>query len=143
MKKNVELEKDVHDAIKWEPLLSAAGTGINAKFSKQLKKLVFITSLAAIGLFFNGCMAGYVATEPSYVEYSRPQHSNNIDVWIDGDWAWNRQTNVYVQRAGYWEKPRQNQVFVAGHWNTTPHGRSWAKGGWQRQHHQVNNRGKK
>jgi hypothetical protein len=132
MKKNEDLQKAVQCTIKGRPILNAAGNGVNTKFSKQLKKLVYITSLAAMGLFFNGCMAGFVTTEPSYVEYSRPPRPNNLSIWIDGDWGWNSQTHVYVQKAGYWERPRQNQTFVSGHWQTTPRGRTWAKGHWQK-----------
>ncbi|MGD0343215.1 MAG: hypothetical protein ABSA76_16055, partial [Bacteroidales bacterium] len=120
-------------AIKREPLLNTAGTGVNAKFSRHLKKFVYMTSLAGIGLFFNGCMAGYIASEPTYVEVSRPPRPSNLHIWIDGDWAWNYQTHVYVQKAGYWERPRQSQTYVSGHWQTTPRGKSWAKGHWQRQ----------
>jgi hypothetical protein len=133
MKKNEDSKKEVQNAIRREPLLNAAGTCAKSKFSRHLKKFVYISGLAALGLFFNGCYVGYVATEPSYVEYSRPPRPNNLSIWIDGDWGWNNQTHVYVQRAGYWEKPRQNQTFVAGHWSTTPRGRTWAKGHWQRQ----------
>ena len=132
MKKNEDLQKDINNAIKREPLLNTKGNNANTRFSKNLKKIVYISSLAAIGLFFNGCVGGYVATEPTYVEYSRPPQPSNLHIWIDGDWAWNNQTHVYVQRAGYWEKPRQGQNFVAGHWNTTPRGRNWTKGHWQR-----------
>jgi hypothetical protein len=133
MKKNENSKKEVQNVFRREPLLNATGNNANAKFSRHLRKFAYISSLAAIGLFFNGCMAGYVASEPTYVEYSRPPRPNNLSIWIDGDWGWNNQTHLYVQKAGYWDKPRQGQRFVAGHWNTTPRGRTWAKGRWQRQ----------
>ena len=107
-----DLKKDVLNGIKREPLLNTAGRDVNAKFSKHLRNFVYISSLAAIGLLFNGCFGGYVATEPSYVEYSRPPRPNDLSIWIDGDWGWNNQTHVYVQKAGYWDKPRQGQTFV-------------------------------
>jgi hypothetical protein len=139
MKKNEDLKKDVQNVIKREPLLNTAGQDVNSKFSKHLKNFVYISSFAAIGLLFNGCFGGYVATEPSYVEYSRPPRPNDLSIWIDGDWGWNNQTHLYVQKAGYWDKPRQGQTFVSGSWKTTPRGRSWAKGHWQKQSRKVNN----
>ena len=92
------------------------------KNTKVFKKLVYLTSLAGIVLFLNSCAAGYVATEPTYVEYSRPQRPSDLHVWIDGDWVFNRSTRVYVQKNGYWEQPRQNQTYVSGQWQTTPKG---------------------
>jgi len=108
------------------------------KNAEMFKKFVYITSLAGIGLFFNGCMAGYVATEPTYSEYSRPQRPSDLHVWIDGDWVFNRQTQVYVQRNGYWMQPQQNRVYVSGHWQTTPRGKYWSKGRWQKNSRQEN-----
>ena len=140
MKKNEDLQKDVHDAFKRETLSDAGKTGLNSKVGKGFKKFIYITSLAAIGISFNGCLAGYIATEPTYVEVSRPPQPSNLHIWIDGDWAWNSQSHVYVQRAGYWEKPRQSQTFVSGHWQASPKGKYWVSGRWQRQNSRGNNR---
>jgi hypothetical protein len=133
MGENEELLKDVQVAIRREPLLNAAETGVYAKVGRHMKKFVYLTSLAGIGLFFNGCIAGYIASEPVYVEYSRPPRPSNLHIWIDGDWAWNSQSHVYVQKTGYWKRPYQGRTYMSGHWQTTPRGKSWAKGHWQRQ----------
>ena len=133
MKKNRDLEKDVQYTIKSELSSKLPETGLIARAGSHIKKIIYITSLAGIGLFINSCVAGYVDTEPAYVEYSRPPRPSEFHVWINGDYAWNNQTHVYVQRAGYWEKPRQNQTYVSGHWQTTARGKSWANGHWQRQ----------
>jgi hypothetical protein len=144
MKKNGGLEKDIQEVIKSEPLLNAADSDVNVKVGGYLKKIICLTGLACllgIGLFFNGCMAGYVATEPSYMQYDRPPQPSNLYVWIDGDWAWNNQSHVYVQKNGYWTKPRQNQTYVSGHWQASPKGKSWVRGHWQKQNSRDNNRG--
>jgi hypothetical protein len=133
MRKNENLTKGVHKVIIREPSLNTVEAGVNTKFGNHLKKFIYICSLAGMGLFLNSCIAGYVATEPAYVEYSRPPRASNLQIWIDGDWGWNNQTHVYVQKAGYWENPRQGQTFVSGHWQATPRGKSWSNGHWQRQ----------
>jgi hypothetical protein len=98
-----------------------------------MKKIIYLISLAIVALFLDSCFAGYVASEPTYVEYSRPERPSSQHIWIDGDWGWNNSTHVYVQKAGYWDRPRQGQSFVSGHWQTTPKGKSWSKGHWQKQ----------
>jgi hypothetical protein len=138
MKKNEDLRKDVQNAIRREPLLNAAETGIKMKVGKHLRNFIYITSLVGIGLCLNSCMAGYVASEPSYVDYARPQRPNDVSIWIDGSWGWNRQSNAYVQNAGYWERPRQGQSYVSGRWESTPKGKHWTKGYWQKQNRQNN-----
>lgn len=110
------------------------------KNTQVLKKLIFLSSLAGIGLFFNGCTAGYVATEPSYVEYSRPQRPSDLHIWIDGDWVFNNQTHAYVQRNGYWERPAQGRTYISGQWQSTPRGKYWSKGHWQKNGHEGNRR---
>ncbi len=84
-------------------------------------------------------MGGYIASEPSYTDYARPRQPSATHIWIEGDWGWNSQSNVYVQKAGYWDRPRQGQTYMAGHWQTTHRGKSWAKGHWQRQNRQDDN----
>lgn len=143
MVKNKSLQKDVQDAIKWEPLLNAAETGASSKVGKHLKKFVYLASLAGMGLFLNSCVAGYVATEPTYMEVTRPPRPSDNHVWINGDWSWNRQTRVYVQKDGYWDKPNQGRTFVSGHWQTSSRGYAWAPGHWQKQGRQVDSRSRK
>lgn len=140
MKTNEDLQKDIHDEILSKLLLNAPRTSITAIISKHIKKALYITSLVGIGLLFNSCIGGYVATEPAYVEYSRPQQPSSLHIWIDGDWYWSNQTHNYVKRNGYWELPRQNRIYVTGFWQTSPKGRYWKPGHWQRQGHQRNNR---
>jgi hypothetical protein len=139
MKKNEDLQKEVQDAIKREPLLNTTANDVNAKFSKHLKKVIYVTSLVGIGLLFNSCMAGYVASEPSYVEFSRPPRPDNLSIWIDGDWGWNSQSQVYVQKTGYWAHPKQGKTFVSGHWQASKKGKSWVAGRWVKQGGKVNN----
>lgn len=110
------------------------------KNTQVLKKLFFLSSLAGIGLFFNGCTAGYVATEPSYVEYSRPQRPSDLYIWIDGDWVYNSQTHAYAQRNGYWERPSQGRTYISGSWQSTPRGKYWSRGHWQKKGHEGNRR---
>lgn len=97
-----------------------------------MKKIIYLVILAAGSMLLNSCLAGYVATEPSYVEYARPERPSTSYIWIEGDYGWNNQSHAYVQRNGYWDKPRQGQSYQAGHWQSTPKGKSWAKGRWQK-----------
>jgi hypothetical protein len=125
-------QKDIQQATKQEPL-SDAVKNLSMKYISRLNKIICLTLLAGMGLFLNGCLAGYVTTEPVYVEHSRPQRPSEMHIWIDGDWSYNSQSHGYVQNTGYWEKPRQGQTFVSGHWQSTPKGKSWSKGHWQKQ----------
>jgi len=143
MGKNTELQKDAQNQFKLEPVMNANKTDVSMKIGKNLKMFIYLISLAGIGLLFNACMSGYVATEPSYVEYDRPPRPNNLSIWIDGDYGWNNRTHGYVQKAGYWGQPRQGSTYVAGNWKTTPKGKTWTKGSWQKQNRQVNTRNKK
>jgi hypothetical protein len=107
------------------------------------RKLFFITSVAGIGILLNSCASGYVETEPTYVVINRPPQPSNVHVWIDGDWRWNNQSHGYVQRIGYWEKPRPSHTYVSGHWQSAPKGKYWQKGRWEKQNYSNNNKDKK
>ncbi|MFA5329557.1 MAG: hypothetical protein WC384_17320 [Prolixibacteraceae bacterium] len=135
MKKENVLSKDFQKTLKCDSFLSTPEAGFVSKTSKHIRKIIFIGSLAGIGLFLNSCMAGYVATEPTYSEYSRPQRPSDLHVWIDGDWVYNRSTRVYVQRSGYWQQPQQGRVYVSGHWKSTPRGKYWSRGHWKKQNY--------
>lgn len=89
--------------------------------------------LAGAGLLIDSCVAGFVVTEPPYVEFERPQPPGNLYIWIEGDWVWDRQNHVYVRRNGYWAKPIPGWVFAPGHWQATPRGKYWEKGHWEKQ----------
>jgi hypothetical protein len=131
MKTNEILQKEVKDAIKLEPLLNSKESSLIARVGKPVKTFIYVTSLVGIGLLFNACMAGYVATEPVYMETARPARHSDGQIWINGDWSYNRQTRVYVQPTGYWQNPNRGRTYVSGHWQSTPRGKYWAKGHWQ------------
>ena len=135
MKKNKNLQNEIHFAINPKHIMIIRKSNVG----KYMKIFSYMVLLVGIAIFFNSCVGGYVASEPSYVEYDRPQRPSETHIWIDGDWNWNNQTHVYVQKAGYWERPRQGQTYIAGSWQATSRGKSWSKGHWQRDAHQGNN----
>jgi hypothetical protein len=132
MKKIDCLQKEIPLTAKDETALNISNSRVIGKSTGNLRKMFFIASLAGIGLLFNGCVAGYVDTEPSYMVINRPAQPSNVHVWIDGGWGWNSQSHAYVQRAGYWDKPRQGQTYVAGRWQSSPKGKYWQNGSWQK-----------
>ena len=140
MKNENVISKDSKEAINYTPLSSSKKAGFVSKIGKQMKKFILIGSVAGIGLFLNSCMAGYVATEPTYSEYSRPERPSELHVWIDGDWVYNQSSHVYVQRNGYWARPQQNRVYIQGSWESSPKGKHWNKGRWERSNNQQNRR---
>jgi hypothetical protein len=135
MEKNKELQKAIHDALQLKPLLNAPETKSVSKVIKRLKKFIYFISLAGLGIIFNSCAAGYVASEPAYVEYDRPQRPSSAHIWINGDWGYNRQSRIYVQKTGYWQQPGRGRSYVSGHWQSTPRGSRWNKGYWQKEGH--------
>ncbi|HAQ21402.1 MAG TPA: hypothetical protein DCR40_19560 [Prolixibacteraceae bacterium] len=142
MKNEIVLSKDFQDANKCNPLVSLTETGFALKVGAHLKKLVYIGSLAGIALFFDGCASGYVVSEPTYSEYSRPQRPHDNYIWIDNGWEYNRTNRVYVQRNGYWDQPQQNRTYVTGQWKSTPRGKYWSKGRWQKNNRKGNRHSK-
>ena len=134
-KKNVELQNEIHLAINPKPFIIIRESSVG----KYIRIFSYMVLLVGIVVVFNSCIGGYIATEPSYVEYDRPQRSSDTQIWIEGDWSWNNQTHVYVQKAGYWDRPRQGQSYVNGSWHSSARGKSWSKGHWQRDAHQGNN----
>ena len=139
MKKNEKLQNEIHYAISRKPLLNSVETGVYARVGKYIKIFSYMFLITGVGLVFNSCMGGYVASEPSYVDYARPQRQYDNQIWIDGDWGWNSQTHLYVQKAGYWDRPRQGQTYIKGNWQTTQRGKSWTKGYWQKDSRQKGN----
>lgn len=144
MKKNEEsFKKEVQEVINHEPLLKAAKTSAKVKSGKYIKMLIYSICLAGIGIVFNSCMAGYESSQqPTYMAYERTPQPEGTHVWIEGNWNFNNQTHVYVQRAGYWDKPRQGKRYVEGSWQTTQHGKSWSKGHWQNDNDKKDNHGR-
>jgi hypothetical protein len=147
MEKNDLVQKVVHIEFNTSSTLNAFKAKLKSKTGSQLKNIFIAASLAGMALFFSGCSAGYVASEPSYSYYDRPVQPHNLSVWIDGEWDWNNRSQTYYQRNGYWENPRQGQTYVSGYWQSTPKGKTWTKGGWhsdsdrkrKHNHHHNNN----
>jgi hypothetical protein len=106
---------------------------------KQVKKVFYLSGLVGVGLLLKSCMPGYVGSEPSYVEGTRPSQPSSLHVWVDGDWSYNRQNRAYVHNNGYWSQPRQGHTYVTGHWQSGPKGHSWTKGRWQKEENRGNN----
>lgn len=120
------------------PILRSLKSGLASKTGKRMKQIIFIGSMAGMGLFLNSCAAGYVATEPTYAEYSRPQRPSDLYVWVDGNWVYNRSSRGYVQERGNWQKPQPNRVYQKGYWQSGPKGKSWKKGYWQKKGREEN-----
>jgi hypothetical protein len=123
--------------------LSAIGNGkATRKPFRNFRKMLFIVSIAGIGLLFNACVAGYVESEPSYMVVSRPPQPSNVHIWIDGGWGWSNQSHGYVKKTGYWDRPRDGQRYVSGYWQSSPKGKYWENGHWEK-HNDSNGRYKK
>ena len=139
MKKNEELKQVLEYSIMVSDLVeNEARVGIFHKFGKYMRIFGYLAFSGVVAMVFTSCMGGYgyMTSDPSYQyqyqEYARTPQPAYASVWIEGNWNYNNQTHVYVQRAGYWERPRQGQSYVAGSWQTTQHGKSWSKGHWQK-----------
>jgi hypothetical protein len=139
MKKNEELQNEVHIALMRKPTSISSKTGIYVRVGKYMKIFGYMFLLAGVAITFNSCMGGYIASEPAYTEYARPQRPSETHIWIGGDWNWNYSTHTYIQRAGYWEQPRHGQTYIEGNWQTTQRGKSWNKGHWQKDNQPRNN----
>jgi hypothetical protein len=136
---NESLQKVVQTEFNSDSSPNATRTSFSNKFGHNLKRIVLVTSLTGAALFFNGCSAGYVATEPAYMQYDRPARPNEYAIWIEGDWNWSNRSQQYYQKNGYWDSPRQGQSYMAGYWQTTPKGKTWTKGHWHADDHQKDN----
>lgn len=133
MKQNEELQNDIHLALIHKPFLKNREKGVYARIGKYMKTFLYFIVLAGITIVFTSCVGGYVASEPSYGYYERPARPSESHIWISGDWGWNSHSRAYVQKTGYWDRPRPGQVYVEGSWRTTPQGKSWSKGRWQKE----------
>jgi len=102
--------------------------------------LAYIIIFTTLGITFNSCVAGYVASEPVYDRgYERPLSPGGAYIWIEGDWFWNNRTRVYVHHPGYWTLPREGRSFREGYWQSGPRGKSWIRGHWEREGRDRNN----
>lgn len=133
MKNQPDWSKKIEKVISDTPISRSKEPELISIIGQHAGKIIYIGILAGIGLFMNSCMTGYVATEPRYTEYSRPQRPSDHHIWINGDWVYNRSTQVYVQKNGYWAKPQQNRIYISGQWQSTPRGKYWNRGHWQKQ----------
>jgi len=144
----MEKNEEFHQVLNYSKMVSdliqnETRNGIYPRTGKYMRIFSHLVLFVALVLALNSCMGGYVASEPAYVDYARPQRQYDNQIWIDGDWGWNSQTHVYVQKAGYWDRPRQGHTYVKGNWQTTARGKSWNRGHWQRdvqQNNRQNNR---
>lgn len=127
----MEQNKQVQEAVENGSLLNVKETQVITKVVNHSKKIIYITMLAGFGLFFNSCMTGYVASEPTSIEITRPSRPSELHIWIDGDWSYNQRSHTYVQRNGYWAKPYHGRTYVSGHWQNNARGHSWVSGHWQ------------
>lgn len=141
LKENEDLQQTLEYSIMVSDLIeNESRVGIRHNVGKYMKIFSFLTLFTGLMITMNSCMGGYMASEPAYTEYARPQRPSQTHIWIDGDWGWNNRTQVYVQKAGYWEKPRYGHSYVAGRWETSPRGKYWSRGHWQRDNQLRNNR---
>jgi hypothetical protein len=136
---NEKIQKDVRSGFKQDSSQNATQASFSKNFGSKLKKIVFLTSLAGAALLFNSCTAGYVASEPSYMQYDRPARPNEYAIWIDGDWNWSNRSQQYYQKNGYWDSPRHGQTYMSGYWQSTPKGKTWTKGHWHSNDKQNHN----
>jgi hypothetical protein len=132
MKNDKIFRKDDQDAIRLDPGSTATEMNVISKVGRLMKKIIYITSLAGLGLLGNACTTGYVATEPAYVEYTRPPRPSTNHIWVDDNYEYSRQNHAYVQKNGYWKKPGNNSAYIPGHWQSSPRGQYWVQGHWQR-----------
>ena len=96
-----------------------------------MRKLICITLLLGIAIFFNACSPGYVSEEPTYREFVRPARPGDNYIWRDNEWVYRRRTNVYVQRDGQWVTPNRGRTYVQGHWSKNRRGHYWVPGRWR------------
>jgi hypothetical protein len=95
---------------------------------RSLIKLILIVSVV-----LNACAdAGYVTTEPTYIEMGRPRQPSAMHIWISGDWIWQRESNRYMRNQGYWELPRRGKLYSPGYWESRPKGKHWVTGKWHK-----------
>jgi hypothetical protein len=141
LKENEDLQQTIEYSIMVSDLIAnEARAGIRHNVGKYMKIFSFLAIFTGLLIVMNSCMGGYMATEPTYTEYARPPRPSQTHIWIDGNWGWNSHSHVYVQRAGYWEKPRVGHTYISGRWESSQKGKSWSKGYWQKDNQQRNSR---
>lgn len=91
-----------------------------------MKKIILIVSLINVLSFFTSCSAGYVASQPTYVETERPMKMYPSYIWVDGGWRWDNQSKSYYHQNGRWDRPR-TRAYNQGHWNNSSRGYKWIR----------------
>lgn len=91
----------------------------------------YIIFLLGIVFYLSSCSPGYVSTEPTYLEVSRPAQPSLSHVWLTGDWEYNRRSRAYTRRDGHWEVPNRGRSFVPGSWKSNQRGHYWVRGRWK------------
>lgn len=81
--------------------------------------------------FFSACAPAYVSEEPVYTERARPNSPNNSNIWIDGDYVYNRHAHTFSRNDGRWVKPRTGHTYRQGNWQKNNNGHYWKKGEWK------------
>lgn len=141
LRENEELLQTLEYSIMVSDLIAnESRVGIHHSVGKYMKIFSYLFLFGGMAFILNSCRSGYVSSEPVYTEYARPARPSETYIWVDGDWGWNRQSQVYVQRPGYWERPRQGHTYVSGRWQTSPRGKYWTRGHWQKEYRQKDNR---
>jgi hypothetical protein len=93
-------------------------------------KKYLMACVILVGSVLTGCSAGYVATRPADVEYSRPAAPGTGYVWIGGEWEWGGGT--YHWHEGTWQQPREGRTWKSGYWESGDRGYRWHNGEWQK-----------
>ena len=133
MKDIKKSEKEIQNTLAPKPKSGINEISAATKVGRHLRILLYAASLATVCLTINACKSkSYVETEPTYVEYNRPPQPSTRYIWINGDWQYNPQNHVYVQKSGYWAKSSPRRTHFTGHWETSPQGSYWVSSHYER-----------
>jgi hypothetical protein len=132
MEKQKESQENVREDGRKKAFLNVDRIGLNTLKYKCVKRYICIGGVAVVALLFSGCFPGYISSEPTYTETSRPSTPSDVHVWVEGNWEWNRSNQTYVHRDGHWSKPHHSRKFIAGHWTSSERGHRWVNGHWER-----------
>ena len=96
-----------------------------------MTKLLLIIIITLILYLCLGCLAeGHVTEIPCYTEVERPPQQNASDIWIEGNWIWNRNKHIYLHSDGFWHKHLAGRAYSQGYWQKRPRGLHWVEGYW-------------
>ena len=89
-------------------------------------------AIFVIATILSGCGAAVVADMPVSETTLAPASPGPAYVWIGDSWSWDRSSNVYVMRPGYWTEPkRKNATWIEGRWIKTRRGWKYIDGHWR------------